>query len=163
MIRIDQFINVIHGAVLSANDALRQENLKLLETYFEDTGEYPLAGKEGSENGASQNLKAKTVALQFPELSENGVVMRNVQVPLIALVPVSMTKVSEVKFRSNVEIQVEDDNLMMNFRLRAPQGESAPGVTSASIEMTITPQESSEGLKNLIEGYEKALRSQIPN
>jgi hypothetical protein len=163
MIRIDQFINVIHGAVLSANDALRQENLKLLETYFEDTGEYPLTGKEGSENGTPQNLRAKTVALQFPELSEKGVVMRNVQVPLIALVPVSMTKVSEVKFRSNVEIEVENDNLMMNFRSRAPQGESTPGMTSASIEMTITPQESSEGLKNLIEGYEKALRSQIPS
>jgi hypothetical protein len=158
MIGIEQFINTIHSAVLSANDALMKENLKLLDTYFEETDEVD------KKKGRSA-LKAKTVALQFPEQTSNGTEMRDIHVPLITLIPVSMAQVAEVKFRTNLEIQVEKNELLVSFpqvRSAAEQG-ATPAAQSSSIEITISPQQSSEGLKKLIEGYEKLLRSQIPN
>lgn len=210
MIRIDQFINVIHSAVLSANEALMQENLNLLNTYFEDSDEADemkasldhaldsiddvvSQGKPSREalqkamkafQGAKEalqdenkpkgtaktpnTLKAKTVALQFPDQTSNGTVMRNIHVPLISLIPVSMAQVSEVKFRTNLEMQVENEDLLVGFptpkAASTPSSEGDSGQPNgAFIEITITPQESSEGLKKLIEGYEKVLRSQMPN
>lgn len=156
MIQIEQFIQAIHGAVLTANSALMQENLKLLDTYFENLD-------EGDKTKSNTQLKAKTVALQFPENTTNGTVMRQVHVPLITLIPVSMAQVSEVKFKTNLELQIEKDALLVSFPSATPTVEGSVAPTTASIEITLTPQETSEGLKKLIEGYEKLLRSQIPN
>ena len=158
MIGIEQFINTIHSAVLSANDALMKENLKLLDTYFE-------ASNEVDKKKSHATLKAKTVALQFPEQTSNGTEMRDIHVPLITLIPVSMAQVAEVKFRTNLEIQVEKDELLVSFPATksAVENGTEPAAHSSSIEITISPQQSSEGLKKLIEGYEKLLRSQIPN
>lgn len=209
MIRFEQFINSVHSAVQAANSALVQENLKLLEDYFEDSDETQeiktsldnaleaMEGvmdggrqsqeaiekakqafsnardalqKENKQKGAakqSSSLKAKTVALQFPDQSSEGTIMRNVHVPLISLIPISMAQVAEVKFRSNLELQVQDDELLVGFTAaNGGDGKSQSDSTEGNgtyIEITIRPQESSEGLKKLIKGYDSMLRSQIPN
>ncbi|MFN8366745.1 MAG: DUF2589 domain-containing protein [Candidatus Kapaibacterium sp.] len=212
MIAFEQLINVIHGAVLSANDALMQENLRLLDTYFESssntdeirqslddalesienfmfhtrptkeviehTREAFLNAKsalqdEGKQEGASKSLdslRAKTVTLQYPDQTSSGTIMRNVEVPLITLIPVNMTKVAEVKFKTNLELSIDGNDLKVAFPTPASapsytdlKGTTVPSAHTASIEITLTPQESSEGLKKMIEGYERALRSQIPN
>lgn len=210
MIGFEQLINVIHGAVLSANDALMQENLRLLDTYFESssssddirqsldevlesienlmTHTRPTKevieqaresfvnaknalqdeGKSERSSKSLESLRARTVTLQYPDLTSTGAIMRNVEVPLIALIPVQMTKVAEVKFKTNLELSIDGQDLKVAF----PSGSSQkaygdaidkPEIQTASIEITLTPQESSEGLKKMIEGYERALRSQIPN
>lgn len=152
MIRVDQFIATIHQAVLSANELFHHEQRKMLETYFEPTAKGPDKGV----------LKPRTVAMEFPEQTADGVVMRHIHIPLITLVPVTTAQVAEVKFKSNLEIQTDNDHILMGFATaRTPAGESAPA--SASIEISITPQPHAEGLRKLIEGYEKILRSQLPN
>lgn len=204
MIKFEQFINVIHAAVQSANEALMQKNLDLLETYFEDTGEsdemkaslddaldsiekvlqqskpsrevlqQALKSFSGARKalederkpGSSKlpkSLRAKTVALQFPEQNASGITMRNAHVPLISLVPVTTAKVAEVKFKTNLEIQVENDELLISFAPAVAAKDSDPGIATSSIEIVVTPQESSAGLKALIKGYDNMLRSQIPN
>ena len=158
MISIEQFIKVIHSAVLSANDALMQENLNLLDNYFESENE----GKSTSK--LLHNMRAKTVTVQYPDQTEDGVIMRDVNVPLITLIPVSMAKVSEVKFRTDLEIHVEGDDLKVSFSpLKDNHDSDTKRQSNTNIEITVTPQESSVGLKKLIEGYERTLRSQIPN
>ena len=209
MINIEQFINVIHSAVISANETLKQENLNLVRDYFEDTGEveemqdslddaleqveealkhtrptkamldsvkeaFVNAKESLQDEGKTQRkakspscLRAKTVTLQYPDQTSKGVVMRNVNVPLIALMPVSLPQVSEVKFKTNLEIMVDKDDLKIDFPMKG-QNMKTEGLsvddqpTNTSIEITITPQENAEGLKRLIEGYERTLRSQIP-
>ena len=206
MISLEQFITSMQGAIQSANNVLRQENLNLLETYFEDSEEAQeiktsldraleamqevvddetqskdtvekamkafTVAREAFQNEnkkttdkQSSSLKAKTVALQFPDQTVDGVIMRNVHVPLISLVPISMAQVSEVKFKANLEIQIEDDELLVSF---IPSGTASEGKDISErggsyIEITITPQETPEGLKKLIKGYDSMLRSQIPN
>ncbi|GCC51439.1 DUF2589 domain-containing protein [Chryseotalea sanaruensis] len=204
MVKFDQFINVIHSAVQSANEALMQENLKLLETYFEDADEsqemkasldealdsiekilqqtkptrevlqQALKSFSGARKALenedkpgttklAKSLRAKTVALQFPEQSSNGITMRNAHVPLISLVPVTMAQVSEVKFKTPLELQVENDELIISFSPTVSESKIENQHTVASIEITITPQASAAGLKALIKGYDNLLRSQIPN
>lgn len=209
MIGIEQFIKVIHAAVLSANDALMKENLKLLDNYFETSADvesmrqhieealdsmddllfhhrptkevieqarekFVAARNALQEEGEKEvvakvpgSLQPKTVTLQYPEQSSEGSFMRNVEVPLITLIPVSMAQVSEVKFKTELELLIEDNNLKVSFPSAAASSanskEEKSTSRSSSIEITITPQQSSEGLRLLIEGYEKALRSQIPN
>lgn len=157
MIRFDQLINTIHGAILSANDAMRKENLKILDTYFEKSNEEDEKSKE------QNKLKPKTVTLQFPEQTSNGVKMKNVQVPLITLVPVNGTQISEVKFQTDLEIMVEKEQLLVNFPSSKAIKNQNDHKNVTSLEITISPQQTSEGLKKLIESYEKVLRSQLPN
>lgn len=210
MISLEQFITNIQSSIQSANDVLRQDNLNLLETYFEDSEEAQeiktsldraleamqevvedttqsrqaiekamRAFSDAKEAFQSENqqkgsgnqvssLKPKTVAMQFPEQTTDGTVMRNVHVPLISLVPISMTQVSEVKFRANLELQVKDDVLQVGFlpsgaTVSADDSNANGTTTGAYIEITISPQESSEGLKKLIMGYDSMLRGQMPN
>lgn len=210
MISLEQFITNIQSSIQSANDVLRQENLNLLETYFEDSEEaqeiktsldraleamkdvveddthsrqamekamrafseakeaFQSENQQTGSGGQVSSLKPKTVVMQFPEQTSDGSVMRNVHVPLISLVPISMAQVSEVKFRANLELQVKDDVLQVGF---LPSGAAATtddsnannNTAGAYIEITISPQESTEGLKKLIMGYDSMLRGQLPN
>lgn len=205
MIRLEQFINVIHEAVLSANGTLFEENRKLFNIYFEESTEQEglqddveealdrietvikeqkgdkdamadtlevfkqarkvFKGKERLNYLTEQkgSLRSRTVALQFPQQTEEGVVMKEVNVPVITLIPLAMAKVSEVKFISELEIQVENNDVLINFPFRARKEKDETAVSSnGNIEITITPQENSEGLKRLIEGYEKVLKGQLP-
>lgn len=215
MIKFDAFINAIHTAILSANDALMDKNLEVLDKYFEaaeDSEEFQsaldaalialndflgaerqrptrqkvttmLASLEGvrealSQKGISETepkraslperLRPKMTTLQFPHKTANGVVMSDVSVPLITLVPLSMTQISEVKFSTELEIQVENDELLVSF----PATQSATpdvsesesqGSSRASLQITLTPHHGTEGLRKIVEGYEKILRAQIPH
>jgi hypothetical protein len=95
--------------------------------------------------------------------------VRDVSVPLITLIPISFSTVSAVKFVSELEIIENENDVEISFPLKKTtdyKGETETTNNSdgnAKIEITISPQENSEGLKKLIEGYEKILRSQIPN
>lgn len=210
MIGFEQLIHAIHSAISSANDSLMQENLKLLDTYFEEADESEhirsalddalgmvndvlSSGRpdketmsrlmeafeeardslqdKGKPKGISREVKslqAKTVVIQYPDQTASGLVMRSVHVPLITLVPVSTTKITEIKFRSTLEVQVqqESNQLMVSFPQKPADGNifnHADHPAGTLIEITIAPQGCPDGLKKLIEGYEKILRSQIPN
>ena len=222
MIKLYSFVQAIHSAVSSANDALMDKNLDVLEKFFEATdysdqfegtldeamkslndilgeegtsGDRPRITKqqlqkmyeslEGVKDSISQKddpegdisqvllpdkLQPKMTTIQFPHKTANGVVMSDVKVPLVTLVPLSMTQLSEVKFRTELEIQIEDEELSVSFPTaksvtssdskEQPVGSSRP---VGSLEITLVPHHGTEGLKRLVEGYEKALRAQIPH
>src|SRR5690606_15450380 len=48
-------------------------------------------------------LRAKTVTVKYPRQTAEGVSSCDVKVPLITMVPLSMTQVSELKLRSELE------------------------------------------------------------
>lgn len=165
MIKIESFIGAIYEAVLRANDALTKKNLELLEVYFET-----------SEKDSSK-LVPKTVTIQYPKITrEGGAEVHDVHVPLISIIPISTTEISEVKLITELEILLEEDILLAGFstnksnrkktKSKDKEGgffpESTSTSTSTRLEITISPSTPPEGLKRLIEGYERALRAQIP-
>jgi hypothetical protein len=176
MITFDSFIRSIHAAILSANDALVDKNLEVLERFFEATeGKEPLSeenvpGADSDQARRPDGLRPKMTTIQYPHKTPSGVVMSDVRVPLITLVPLSMTQISEVKLRTELEIQVKDEGLLVSFP--TPQSGTsddqedeslASSRPVATLEITLTPHYGTEGLRKIVEGYEKALRAQIPH
>ncbi len=160
MIKFDQFIQVIHDAALSANKTLANENQNLIDQYFERSKDIDPSDK------SLEILKPKTVIIQYPTLTQEGVVMKNVNVPLIALIPISMAEISEIKIKTNIEILADDEkNLSISFPTKEEMAKALSNNNEShysSMEITVKPHES-PGLSTMIKGYEKALRAQIPH
>ena len=152
MIKLDVLIDAIHDAVVSANESLMDKHIGLIDKYF--------FKREGEDA-----LEARTVILKYPQTTESGVKMIDVKVPLITLVPVSGSEIEELKFALDLNILQVGDNLEVSFgempdtKRRKDENKSS---SVAHLEMTIKPTKTTEGLKKLIEGYERALRAQIP-
>lgn len=152
MIKLDVLIDSIHDAVVKANDALMDKHIGLIDKYF-------------FKKDDSESLEARTVILKYPQTTDSGVEMIDVKVPLITLVPVIGSKIEELKFATDLNILQVGDNLEVGFgeiseNQKRRKNDTKP--TVAHLEMTVKPTETTEGLKRLIEGYERALRAQIP-
>lgn len=133
-----------------------------------------LQAEEGDTEGGTDKLEGsaqipgrlspKSVVVEYPHQTENGIEFVEVHVPLITLSPMAMSHIEKATLTANFEMQIVDGELQLNFSDRSRGGFSKKSKTShGKLEITITPQESSEGLKQLIEGYENALKSQIPS
>lgn len=130
------------------------------------------AKKAMSEDEADENVKAsgalsaKSVVIEYPHQTANGIEYTEVHVPLITLVPLSMSQIKEAKLTTEFELQLVDDEVQLNFDPGKSKGKmfgKKPDSTFGRLEITISPHDSSEGLKRLVEGYEKALKAQIPH
>jgi hypothetical protein len=91
---------------------------------------------------------------------------KQIQVPLITLVPLSMPQIEKAVLTADFEIQIVEGELQLNF----PSGSIAAGSkglfkksksTPGKLEITITPHEPTEGLKQIVEAYEAILKRQI--
>lgn len=161
MIRLNDLISTIHQAVLVASDTLAKKNLEVLDTYFENATEED-----------SSKLKPKTVTIQYPQVTAKGVEVHDVHVPIIALIPIAMAEISEVKLKTTLELSLEDDVLLVGFPSKKnpaqkkdnkdPTEEDKSCLPHSSLEITLCPSTPPDGLKKIVEGYEKALRAQIP-
>ena len=109
--------------------------------------------------------RPKMVAMAFPSQGADGVDSTIVNVPKITLSPISSPRIKDVKFTADLEVTAEKDELYVAFR--PPQvsgGENTitKDPTNTRIEISLVGHEPPEGLQKVIEGYEKALRAQIP-
>lgn len=108
-------------------------------------------------------LHPVTVTVQFPENTASGIVMREVAVPLLTLVPIRMPTIEEVRFTSNFNMHVVEDDIQIEFNPVRSEGMVDNNVQNdGRLEVILKPGETPEGLTKLIEGYERALRAQIP-
>lgn len=109
-------------------------------------------------------LSPRSVVVEFPTQTPSGVEFVEVHVPLITLVPIAMSQIEKAKVTASFDIEVVNDEVQLNFTNRSKSSiRRNSKSTKGKLELTISPQESSEGLKQLIEGYEKALKAQIPH
>ncbi|MGD2085451.1 MAG: DUF2589 domain-containing protein [Candidatus Aminicenantes bacterium] len=175
MFKLDQFIDAIQKAVNSATDGLIKKNHEIFESFFEtldgaDEGALTDAGE--SSGKGHRKLKPKTVTVQYPMITPDGPQVHDVQVPLITLVPVAMAHITEVKVRTELELFIESDELEVGFPPRSTKLKTTTDLeeiedersqrANTTLEITVKPSSPSQGLLKLIEGYEKALRAQIP-
>ncbi|QMU64087.1 MAG: DUF2589 domain-containing protein [Flavobacteriaceae bacterium] len=189
---LEQLVSVIQKGALAASTAIQNQSLKLIDLYFEETdgedlntslkdalissmsGQDKKRATELAEKIMSSistdlkdvfakargKLKPKTVTIQYPRETAKGVVSQEVIVPLISLVPISLTEMSQVKFKTDLEVNLVDDELAISFPEKIKDRES--DVNIASLEVVIDKTHPTDGLKKLIEGYDRALRAQIP-
>jgi hypothetical protein len=168
MISFKAFIEGINSAIVSANEYLMDKHEGLLDTYFDTTETV----KTGS-RPASSSLTPKSVKLQYPKPSATGEIsMVDVDVPLITLVPLEFSKIDKVKITAQFDLLVINNELQIIFSSEEQKrkfslfGKATTQTKSGSpgqIEITIRPTDTPEGLKKIIEGYDKVLRAQIPH
>jgi hypothetical protein len=165
MIKFRALMEAIQNSIQGASQAQEQYELKAtLDDYFEVAKEEETDETTINSNGV--HYKAKTVSMDFPTQTADGLEIIKTEVPLITLSPISSARISEVKFTTELEVTSDKEGtLLVNFpkktagRFSKGQAESRSNTT---IEICLTGSENPEGLKHIIEGYEKILRAQIP-
>ncbi len=153
-------------SVVTKKEKTEQEDYKKVIKALE-YAKKALADKDLPDTQTSTALSPKSVVVEYPRQTSTGIEYTEVHVPLITLVPLSMSQIKEAKLTSEFEMEIVDDELQLHFdpskaRKRKMFGKK-PETTFGRLEITIAPHESSEGLKRLVEGYEKALKMQIPH
>jgi len=163
MISFKSFVESIHDAIMSASNTLMDKNVGLIDKYFEET-----TNDSVSESGAaiqSKSLVPKTIVLEYPTLEADGKVkVTEVHVPLITMVPLSMSHIEKATLTADFEMNIVDGELQLDFVNRSNEGgfmKKSSKSTRGTLEIVISPQESSEGLKLIVEGYEAILKRQI--
>ncbi len=209
MFSLKSFIEAIQEATLSANDALMQKNMDILNRYFEDDNEDDLQDRidefldatEGvgeqkvsrrrvreslmslretlSANDITEKINAggdlvpKTVTLNYPTQGKDGkIVNKEVHVPLLTLVPIQFSQIDQLKLNADLELSLVDDELQVSLgkysgakkatRNESGDLETAPKSSIGSVEITIKPQEISDGMQHVVDAYEKVLKAQLP-
>tara|TARA_R110000796_G_scaffold252645_2_gene390161 strand:+ start:16025 stop:16516 length:492 start_codon:yes stop_codon:yes gene_type:complete len=162
MISFKSFVTAIHDAIINASVSLMDKNVGLLDKYFEETT------KETTDEATGEKvdrtvLSPKTVILEYPSMTSDGTEITEVHVPLITLVPLQMSQVEKAVVKADFEMEIVNGEVELNFVKRSNNLRflRRPKTNRAKLEITITPQETSEGIKVLVEGYEAALKRQI--
>jgi len=160
MINFKSFIGAIHDAILKANDALMDKNVALLNKYFEET---EIKSDDNKEKRTV--LSPKSVILDYPCYDEsNKLTITEIHVPLITMVPLATSQIEKATFTAEFEMQIIDGELQIDFVNKSNSGSffKKSRASKGTLEITISPQATSEGLRLLIEGYETILKKQIP-
>ncbi|WP_407334166.1 DUF2589 domain-containing protein [Enterovibrio sp. 27052020O] len=169
MINFNALVSAVHLSVAKANQALQSENQELINRFFDAVTEDDkgvLTSGEMPDNSGRTSYRPKYVTIEYPTETPSGMETLHIDVPLLTIVPMSSPRISEVKFKANLEVNVnENDTLEVSFAKNNKKGLFKSDEVSnpvAELEITINADEPPEGLKKLIEGYERALRAQIP-
>lgn len=120
---------------------------------------------EGNGDGVKP-IRAKTIDIQYPHVTPEGVEYHNVRVPMLAVVPISSTEISEVRIKTKLEMDASGNDLKVAFAKRQTGGiasdEPQELENVSELEIVIKPTKNMDGLKTLISSYEKVLKAQIP-
>ncbi len=155
MISLKEFVTTIHQAVSAAADTLMDKNREQLTKYF-DKIDVPNAGTDDVE----QHLKPKMVRFDVPNLdSQDRNEQEGIMVPLITLVPFTASQIEKVTLTTEFRLSVDENNeLQLDFSKHRNWGKSSP---LGKLEIVVSPTDTTEGLQQLIEGYEAMLKKQL--
>ncbi|KFC19666.1 DUF2589 domain-containing protein [Chryseobacterium sp. FH1] len=152
MINFKNLIEALNNAVSIANDSLISSHSEFIDTYFEE-----------AEGGG---LNAKNLTINYPvKMPDNTFKNVPVDTPIITLIPVYTSKIDEVKLTADLDVTLDKEDLLVSFSNKADCGSlfgKKERSSNVKLEIILRPGENTEGLKNIIEGYEKILRAQIP-
>ncbi len=174
MILFSSLVSAIQGAVEQAVHAVSRENINNLVEFFHPLEESSASSTDESESvqeqqelGVSQieKMTPRTVQLEYPRMTSEGPVNHFVAVPLITLAPVPSLQIEDVQVEMDLEIIEDNGEVMVGFPQKndatAPsKGQIQP---NASIKINIKANQRPHGVTALVEGYNKALRAQLPN
>ena len=168
MISLKSFIAAIHDAIMSASDSLMAKNEGILDKYFEQTS-VEEEDKDGNKT-SKDILKPRTVILEYPAptvdpdlVKSQGFERLEIAVPLITLVPLQMSQIEKAVLKADFEIEIVNEEIQLHFTNRKDIGvfKKKPKTTYGRLEITMSPVDTTEGLKLIVEGYESVLKRQI--
>ena len=162
MISFKSFIFAIQDAIVGMNNVLMEKNVSILDEYFT---EGPKTASRAEPDPSKTTLVPRTVILEYPRLLADGTVEnKEVSVPLITLVPLSMSQMSKATLSAGFEMEIVDGELQLHFAKESGSGglfSKKPKTAWGKIDITFSPQEQTDGFKLLVEGYEAILKRQI--
>lgn len=151
MLSLKLFIEALHDAIIKANQSVFDKSEKFLMSFFTQ------------DSKDQTKLIPKTVTLDYPYLTASGeVINTDVKVPLITLMPMTNTQVEKATF--TFEFGVEDVDGELQIEFIKPGGlfhKKQKNIKPGKVEIVITPQQSPEGVKLLVEGYERMIKKQF--
>lgn len=160
MLNFSDLLATLQNAAEQAAHAVALENIKLFKSYFNPSP------KDNDENNPEE-MTPIMVTLKYPTMTKDGPVEHAVHVPLISLSPISSLQLSDVNIEMDLEIVEKDGLVLVGFPQVKQnifgQDKIITPKANAKIKMTIKSGGRTEGLKSIIEGYDKALRAQIPH
>ena len=151
---------------LSELDHEDSDNINKIKNALDSLSEL-ISKAPPSHSADSQTLIPKYVDIAYPTETANGFESHTVSVPLICLAPLSSTQITELRFKTDLDISIVDDNLEVAFPERnstclEPSEQGGSPYHHATLEVVIDCKEPTQGLHKLVEGYDRALRAQIP-
>jgi len=169
MISFKSFIKAIHSAIVESSEQLMGKNIEILNKYF-DSREIEVVESDGSKKKKT-TLVPKTVTVTYPKTNEipdnenandYALVMAPVEVPLVTLVPMTLCNIEKATFTAEFEMEIVKDELQVRFLKPSAQFvQKSPARNIGKLEISLSPHDTSEGLKALIDSYENFLKRQI--
>lgn len=160
MIKFRSFLQVIHESARSAVEVVESQGQEHIKKFFNVV--------QSEDKDGVPNYEPKCIDMEFPNRTDKGVEVLTVKVPLITLTPISTPRISEICFSTELEVTTDgNDDLVISFPRAKKSGvlfgksESASS-SNTKIDIKLTGREPPEGLQKIIDGYERALRAQIP-
>lgn len=161
-------------ALSKANAALEEmataNSLKSVQAKIAEVKAALEAAAHRADDTKTDTLRPKMVGIEYPKETIDGPASHVVYVPLISLAPMSMGELTELRFSTELELNVVEDKLQIGFP--APpastpddgegDGDSEEIRARATLEIVIKGSKPPEGWTKVIEGYDRALRAQIP-
>ncbi len=167
MINLEEFVQSIHIATAAAGEALIQKNLDLIDRFFDEVDEEE-AGHAIAHMASAGRSDAQVESDAYSPLSRKRSSSQSRQ-SLISLVPLSQVQLKEMNFSTELELSVNGDALQVSFPKRtlksqemAEEGANMGNGGKAKLEVKICATETPDGLKYIVDGYERALRAQVP-
>lgn len=172
MIPLQSLVQAVQAAVVEAADQVRRKNISILQEYFVSippTDDLP----------GDPPLVPRVITIDFPQITEAGPVVHPVQVPLISIAPPANLYLAEFRVRMRVEFDLHSeqndgrDALLRVAPTRIDRAAARSGAASANsdpldagdfaeIEILIKHGDEPIGLKDVVQGYGRALRAEIP-
>lgn len=119
------------------------------------------ASKSEEPSEPSGPLRPKMAVLQYPVMGPDGATTQDVWVPLISIVPQSQLALDELKLTLKVEMAESGDSLKLSVPNRN-RWWNRGGDEVGTVEIVIKSEVTNPGRMEIVEGYTKALRAQIP-
>ncbi len=170
MIEFRQLVEAIHSSIHRAAKSVEEDGARRINKFFykvdESGDEIKNTDKNFDDFDFDASYRPKTVTMEFPSRTATEVKTIPVEVPLIVLSPITTPKVTEARFSADIEVTTDKEGkLLVSFPDNTKSGgwfgkKSSRGNTR--LELVVQGSESPDGLKKVIEGYERALRAQIP-
>ena len=153
MISFKAFIQAIHSAISDSSEKITNKNQKILDEYFDKK---------------DNRLVPKTVTLDYPKshsldsTEQYDLTLSSIEVPLITLVPITFQNIEKTVLTAEFELEVIDNAVQIKFeKSRSGIIHRKNNGNIGKLEITLTPQETPEGLQSLIDSYEGFLKRQI--
>ncbi len=147
---LKEFLIELRNSINAASNALMESNIKLLDQYFEN--------KTNSNTGESIRV-AKTIRMDYPIVLENGTTeMKRIDVPSIALIPVTNSKLGKVSFSFDCTLEDNNGDIIVHF---PKDGKFNKEKSSCHMDFTIVPDDPTEGMKAIIDSYSELIEKQI--